>query len=454
MADTKISALTAATTPLAGTEVLPIVQSGVTKQVSVANLTAGRAVSGLTFTSTVATGTAPFTVSSTTEVANLTAANATNATTAANLKSNATTGVMQIVGPAASSTRVMTIPDANFTAARTDAGQTFTGSNTFSSDLTINGITAGRGVGGSATNTAFGNGALSGASNTGTYNTALGLSVLQSNTTGTNNVGVGTGNRSFVSRTLESNQTGSYNVAVGNGALGNLISGSNNTAIGQEALSGATGSNTTAIGYAAGTSATNGSNNGFFGYNAQPSAGNVSNEYTYGDSNVTVHRFYGNLTPLGAAKGINFTANTGAAGKTSQLLNWYEEGTWTPGIAFGGGSTGVTYNTSFTGGQYTRIGNKVFVQGYLLISNVGSSTGDATITGLPFTSKSGSTNYLAVNVLFESSITFTGSYGARIAPNQTAMDLFQYSTAGALTFLSKTNFSNGATIYIAAHYTV
>jgi hypothetical protein len=45
MADTKISALTASTTPLAGTEVLPIVQGGVTKQVSVANLTAGRAVS-------------------------------------------------------------------------------------------------------------------------------------------------------------------------------------------------------------------------------------------------------------------------------------------------------------------------------------------------------------------------------------------------------------------------
>ena len=44
MADTKISALTGATTPLAGTEVLPIVQSGTTKQVSVANLTAGRAL--------------------------------------------------------------------------------------------------------------------------------------------------------------------------------------------------------------------------------------------------------------------------------------------------------------------------------------------------------------------------------------------------------------------------
>ena len=45
MADKKISQLTASTVPLAGTEVLPIVQGGVTKQVSVANLTAGRAVS-------------------------------------------------------------------------------------------------------------------------------------------------------------------------------------------------------------------------------------------------------------------------------------------------------------------------------------------------------------------------------------------------------------------------
>ena len=52
MADTKISALTASTTPLAGTEVLPIVQSGVTKQVSVANLTAGRAISATELTLT------------------------------------------------------------------------------------------------------------------------------------------------------------------------------------------------------------------------------------------------------------------------------------------------------------------------------------------------------------------------------------------------------------------
>jgi len=64
MADTKISALTASTTPLAGTEVLPIVQSGTTKQVSVANLTAGRVISanGVAFPATASASSDPNTL--------------------------------------------------------------------------------------------------------------------------------------------------------------------------------------------------------------------------------------------------------------------------------------------------------------------------------------------------------------------------------------------------------
>lgn len=59
MADKKISALTGATTPLAGTEVLPIVQGGATVKVSVDNLTAGKPVSmsNLTYTGTATGGT-------------------------------------------------------------------------------------------------------------------------------------------------------------------------------------------------------------------------------------------------------------------------------------------------------------------------------------------------------------------------------------------------------------
>ena len=55
MADKKISQLSSATTPLAGTEVLPIVQSGSTVKVSIANVTAGRDVgtAGLTSTGNV-----------------------------------------------------------------------------------------------------------------------------------------------------------------------------------------------------------------------------------------------------------------------------------------------------------------------------------------------------------------------------------------------------------------
>ena len=58
MADKKISALTGATTPLAGTEVLPIVQGGATVKVAVSDLTAGRSVSmlGCEITNSGATG--------------------------------------------------------------------------------------------------------------------------------------------------------------------------------------------------------------------------------------------------------------------------------------------------------------------------------------------------------------------------------------------------------------
>ena len=103
MADKKISALTAATLPLAGTEVLPIVQSGSTVKV------------------------------------------ATDDLTVKNIRSNATSGLLQVAGPGAGTTRVMTTPNANFTAARTDAAQSFTGDQTLSTGNLIQG-TAAKGV--------------------------------------------------------------------------------------------------------------------------------------------------------------------------------------------------------------------------------------------------------------------------------------------------------------------
>ena len=108
MADLKISQLTSATLPLAGTEVLPIVQSSSTKKV------------------------------------------ATDDLTVKNVRSNATTGILQVAGPATAATRIMTVPDANFTAARTDAAQSFTGDQTLSTGNLIIG-TSGKGIDFSAT---------------------------------------------------------------------------------------------------------------------------------------------------------------------------------------------------------------------------------------------------------------------------------------------------------------
>lgn len=55
---------------------------------------------------------------------------------APSVRSNSTTGVLQVTGPAAGTTRVMTVPDANFTAARTNAGQTFSGNQIFEGTIT------------------------------------------------------------------------------------------------------------------------------------------------------------------------------------------------------------------------------------------------------------------------------------------------------------------------------
>lgn len=67
----------------------------------------------------------------------------------------------------------------------------------------------------------------------------------------------------------------------------------------------------------------------------------------------------------------------------NETLSVYDEGTFTPTIAFGGGSTGVTYTTQ--SGTYTRIGNRVMWGIRIVLTSRGSSTGNATIQTLPFT---------------------------------------------------------------------
>lgn len=92
----------------------------------------------------------------------------------------------------------------------------------------------------------------------------------------------------------------------------------------------------------------------------------------------------GNMVMNTAAKGINFTANTPAAGMTSQLLNWYEEGTWTPTVTPDTGS--FTTVTVVTGSSiYTRVGRLINISTKFQITAIGTGSGGMTISGLPFT---------------------------------------------------------------------
>jgi hypothetical protein len=63
---------------------------------------------------------------------------------------------------------------------------------------------------------------------------------------------------------------------------------------------------------------------------------------------------------------------------TSQLLNWYEEGTWTPADASG---AGLTF-TSVTA-KYTRIGRQVTATAVLTFPTTASAV-QSQISGLPF----------------------------------------------------------------------
>jgi hypothetical protein len=278
MADLKISALTAATTPLGGTEVLPIVQSSTTVKVAVSNLTSGRAVGATSFDTETAAA-------------------------------------------------KVTLSGTSLVASGTDAS--------INIDVTPKG-TAGVRV-----------------------KNARSKSILES-TTGTNDV------------TLNLTNTG-----------GSLVIGKEDS-VGSE------------FGLAAYSSAAYGGS----GYDFHLGSNGRVSCLKIGNPDVTVTA--GNLVQGTAAKGVNFTANTPAAGMTSQLLNWYEEGTWTPNQG-----SGLTVVGAFTSsGTYTRVGRLVTVTGKLTgATSIACTAVGLLSSNLPFTSAA---TVISTGGLINASVTSSG----------------------------------------------
>jgi len=145
---------------------------------------------------------------------------------------------------------------------------------------------------------------------------------------------------------------------------------------------------------------------------------------------------YGLIDFPGSSQTINATTQTQVNG-----------GTFTPAIAFGGSSTGITYSTQSA--NYTRIANVVFVIINIILTSKGSQTGTMTFTGLPFTVAGNSPRAVTECT----SITFAGNYVESLfLSGTTTGEMVSVTTASGVSLLSNTAFSNTSAFVISGFY--
>jgi hypothetical protein len=262
-------------------------------------------------------------------------------------------------------------------------------------DLTVNGLTVGRGGNGVSVtnaNTTFGISALSSSSTSGSgANTAIGNNVLTSNTSGSRNTGLG-----FFA--LNSNVTGTDNTAVGYYALtANNSSSSDNTAIGSNAMfSNTSGTENTAVGSKSLYKNTTGLQNSILGryayFNGQGSYNTAvgyralmspASEGNTGEFNVSMGYYSGYSLTTGSQNlflGSNAGFNNTTGGKNIMLGSYagYYSSTSTGVNSTGNGSVFIGYDVRPKANNET---NQIVISGYTGtgIGAIGQGTGTTTI---------------------------------------------------------------------------
>ena len=114
----------------------------------------------------------------------------------------------------------------------------------------------------------------------------------------------------------------------------------------------------------------------------------ATNERLRIDLNGNITAYAGNIIIGTAGKGIDYSAQTPTsatgASTTAEILDHYEEGSWTP--VFINVNT-PTYTTQY--GIFTRVGRMVILHGQISVSSIDNSDGSTVaISGLPFTGNS------------------------------------------------------------------
>lgn len=133
-------------------------------------------------------------------------------------------------------------------------------------------------------------------------------------------------------------------------------------------------------------------------------------------------------------------------------IDWYEEGTWTPGITFGGNAVGVTYGSQSA--RFTRIGDVVYFRINLVLTSKGSSTGAMAITGLPYASAI--TQPVSLHIGTGSISPLGETYLSAITTsNGTDIRVFRYVPASAgASQLTDANVDNNLNLSVSGSYFV
>lgn len=271
-----------------------------------------------------------------------------------------------------------------------------------------------------------------------TSNTGIGALSLSQITTGAQNTAVG-----GLSGTVLT--TGSENTLIGYDAGGFITTGSNNTVVCGVGPQITTGSNNIILGNNAGSNYTTGeSSNIIVGNSGIVAESNTIRIGTQGAAAGQQNRaFCAGITGVVPANANPLPVVVDSAGQLG-TGTFYATGTFTPILSFGGASTGITYTSQIA--SYTKIGNLVFVDIYVVLSSKGSSTGAAVISALPYISDAALTPAYASmyttgqNLTLNANYTFAHGY---FVNNTTTMSLQQDAANGSGTInITDTNFAN------------
>jgi len=149
------------------------------------------------------------------------------------------------------------------------------------------------------------------------------------------------------------------------------------------------------------------------------------------------------------ADGLKFNGDTAAA----NALDDYETGTWTPTWT-DGTNADATYSTSV--GTYTKIGNKVLVKCYVIITALGTMSGSLRMQGLPFTSSATTANYSTAHFGYGVNLAITAGTNpsgyVEVGANYIVCKKWD-STTGVSSFTTSNLSANGQ-VMISASYTV